>query len=277
MPILSISPLTVLPCSPLDAIDAAHAAGFDAIGLRLNPGQPTDIDVMADAGLRRAIERRLSSTGLILLDVDVVRVGPQTDVKALEPLLCYAGDLGARNLVMTSLPPDEYRAADERDTSCKIAELCEAAGRHRIRLAIEFIPFRGIASLADAVWVAGLVKHPNFAICVDALHLHRSGGTPADLAKTDPRLLASVQLCDAPLTAPDDLPKESRFDRLYPGEGMLPLRELLQAVPEDLPVSVEVPNASRAARSPTERATEAAACARRLLADARGLSRSAAQ
>jgi sugar phosphate isomerase/epimerase len=270
MPILSLSPLTVLPCSPLDQIDAAHAAGYDAVGLRLQPAMATDVDVMADVPLQRAIERRLAVTGLRLLDVDVVRVGAHTDVAAFEPLLRYAGGLGARNLVFTSSSPEEYRASNEGETARKIAELCEAAQRHGIRPIVEFIPFRGIASFVDAQRIAALVNHSNFAICVDALHLHRSGGSPAELTRADPRLLASVQLCDAPLSAPDDLPWESRYDRLYPGEGALPLRELLRAVPADLPVSVEVPNVVRAQRSPFERAREAAACARRILSDARG-------
>jgi sugar phosphate isomerase/epimerase len=269
VPALSISPLTVLPCSPLDQIDAAHAAGFDAVGLRLQPALTTDVDVMADPSLRRAIERRISITGIQVMDVDVIRVGAETNVQSFEPLLQYAGALGAMNIVFTSLPPEQYRMSDERSTALKIADLCEAAGRHGVRPIVEFIPFRGISSLADAVRVAGLVNHPNFAICVDVLHLCRSGGTPAQLAGADPDLLACLQLCDAPRGAPDDLTRESRYDRLYPGEGELPLLELLRAVPADLPISVEVPNAARAHRSPLERAQEAAASARRVLAASR--------
>jgi sugar phosphate isomerase/epimerase len=273
VPILSISPLTTLPCSPLEQIEAAHAAGFDAVGLRLQPALPTDVDVMGDASLRRAIERKLSTTNMVVMDVDVIRVGPQTDVKALEPLLQYAGGLGATNLVFTSLPPDEYRKSDESDTAFKIAELCEAAGRHGIRPIIEFIPFRGISSFSDSVRVANLVKHPNFAICVDVLHFCRSGGSAAELVDADPQLLACLQLCDAPLLAPNDLPRESRYDRLYPGDGELPLIELLQAIPADLPISVEVPNATaQAMRSPVERALQAGSSARRVLAAVRDVS-----
>src|SRR5690606_34020723 len=58
--VLSLSPMTVLPCSPLEQIHAASEAGFDAIGLRLQPALETDIDIMADASLQREIERRLS-------------------------------------------------------------------------------------------------------------------------------------------------------------------------------------------------------------------------
>ena len=268
---LSLSPLTVLPCSPLDLIDAASAAGFDAVGLRLQPALETDIDVMADAALRRAIERRLCATRMPVLDVDVIRIGPRTNVPALAPLLQFAGDLGATNLVFTSLPPAEHAQTDEADIARTIAEVCEAAQRHRVRPVVEFIPFRGIASLRDALRIAARVDHPNFAICLDVLHFCRSGGTAAELMRTDPRWISSIQLCDAPLAAPADLPRESRHDRQYPGEGELPLLSLLRALPPTLPVSVEVPNAAaQATRTPFERAADAAASARRMLADARG-------
>jgi len=267
---LSLSSLTVLPCSPLEQIDAAHAAGFDAVGLRIQPALPTDIDVMADASLRRAIERRIASTGLRVLDIDVVRLGPRTDVRHIEPLLGYAGSLGAENLVFTSLPTDQYHASKERECALKIAELCEVGLRHGVRPIVEFIPFRGIASLPHAVRIARLVDHPNFAICVDTLHLCRSGGGPAELANVDSRLIASIQLCDAAQPAPEDLPGESRHGRLYPGEGVLPLVEIIRAAPPDVPVSVEVPSMTMQTRSPFERAQKAAQCARRVLAVARG-------
>jgi len=262
---LSLSSLTVLPCSPLEQIDAAHAAGFDAVGLRLNPALPTDIDVMADASLRRAIERRISSTGVRVLDVDVIRVGPETVVSATGPLLEYAGRLGAQNIVFTSLPRDRCRSCDEQSLASKVAELCDLAGRYGIRPIVEFVPFRGIGSLTDALRLGERVNHPNFGICVDALHHHRSGGLPVELADMNPLLLASIQLCDAPQRAPADLPAESRYNRLYPGEGELPLVELLAAAPPDVPVSVEVPNAEERSRSPLERARKAAGCARHIL------------
>jgi sugar phosphate isomerase/epimerase len=269
VPTLSLSSLTVLPCSPVDQIDAAQDAGFDAVGLRIQPTLPSDIDVMADVSLRRAIERRIGSTGLRVLDVDVSRVGPQTDVTVFEPLLAYAGYLGAENLVITSLPRDQYRASEEFQCARKIAELCEVGARHGVRPILEFIPFRGIASLDQAVRIAKLVDHSNFAICVDTLHLCRSGGDPAELANVDPRLIACIQLCDAPQPAPDDLRNESRYGRLYPGEGMLPLIEIMRAAPPNVPVSVEAPSMRRQMRSPFERAQEAAHCARRVLAVAR--------
>jgi sugar phosphate isomerase/epimerase len=136
---------------------------------------------------------------------------------------------------------------------------------------IEFMVFRGIATLDDAMRVVGLAGHPNLGICVDALHLQRSGGTPESVSRIDSRLISCVQLCDAPAAAPapQDIPREARYGRLYPGEGALPLRELLAVVPAGHPLSIEVPCAAPKL-SVAERADKAARCTRALIAAVHG-------
>ncbi len=47
---------------------------------------------------------------------------------------------------------------------------------------------------------------------------------------------------------------EARHDRRYPGEGELWLDQLLDVVPADMPVSLEVPRLAVAGRSARERA-----------------------
>src|SRR3954470_11981006 len=100
--ILSLSPLTVLPCSPLEQIDAAQAAGYEAVGIRLHPVMPTDIDVMADRGLMRSIESRLAATNVRVQDVEVFRISPQTDVASWQSTFAFAGALGAKNVLITA-------------------------------------------------------------------------------------------------------------------------------------------------------------------------------
>ena len=104
-------------------------------------------------------------------------------------------------------------------------------------------------------------------VLVDALHLARSGGTPAAVAALPPERIAYMQLCDAPAKAPplEDLAHESRNYRLPPGEGELPLDELFDALPDDIPISVEVPRSVDAGRTTRERAVLAGDAARAYL------------
>jgi sugar phosphate isomerase/epimerase len=264
---LSLSPLTVLPCSPIEQIDAAFEAGFDAVGLRLVPTLDTDIDVLADSALMRAIRDRLTATRLQVLEIQVVRIGPDTDVAAVRPMLSFGRDIGARHLVVTSLPRCDWDSANEDVVAARLHELCELAVQYRMRPAIEFMASRGIATIEDAIRIAGKTGHENIGICIDALHLFRSGGTVASLSKLDPWVLSWVDLCDAPIAKPGDegILFEARFNRLYPGEGELPLRELVAAIPVDVPLSVEVPCLTRSMLPAAGRAREAARRTRELL------------
>jgi sugar phosphate isomerase/epimerase len=60
--------------------------------------------------------------------------------------------------------------------------------------------------------------------------------------------LFRVQLCDAAAERPatmNEIIRQAREERLYPGEGGIDLSGLLRALPPGLPVSVEVPNVAR--------------------------------
>ena len=133
MPMLSLCPLSVLPCTPLEQIDAAHAAGFDAVGLRLVPTLDTDIDVMAHKPLRLAIERRLQATNVEVLDIEIVRIGPETNLTAIVPMLEYGRGIGARYITVTGRVRQECRPADEAPTVSELYQLCELADRYGIR------------------------------------------------------------------------------------------------------------------------------------------------
>ena len=93
-------------------------------------------------------------------------------------------------------------------------------------------------------------------------------GAPADLASVDRSLLPYAQVADAPRASPPaaELRAEARTRRLLPGEGDLPLRELIAALPPDAPLSVEAPTARLAALPFADRARAALAATKALLA-----------
>jgi sugar phosphate isomerase/epimerase len=109
-------------------------------------------------------------------------------------------------------------------------------------------------------------------MCMDALHLFRSGGTLDDLRGIDPRHIGYAQLCDAASMQPAsyfseaELVRESRGNRRLPGEGVLPLTEFLAALPPGLAISVEAPCEDYAQLSVPERAALAMRTTRGVLA-----------
>lgn len=257
-PEVGIDPLTMLDVSPPEFVNIASEAGFDSVSLRVeaaSPGEEPWLDPRSPM-LWETI-RRLEHTGMRTLTAEVVRLRPDTVPSHYERTLEAASRLGARYLLVNS---DDSEIDRARNT---FAILSSIASQYGLRPLIEPITYTQASNLEDAI---GIAADSGGGILIDALHFHRSGGRPDQLRAIDPELLPLVQLCDAPLAPPAGLPRpralpggqstdgsdlqlESRAMRLLPGDGELPLDELLDVLPDDIPVSVEAPVLSLRAMS----------------------------
>lgn len=262
-PLLSLAHLTVLDADPVNLIQSAAEAGFDAVGLRIVPPLPTDIivPVVGDLPLQRQIKTRIRDSGVGVFDVEAVWLMPHTDVAALLPALDLAADLGARYVLTVGHDADWNRLRDN------FGALCDAANARGLRVMLEFIPYAECGSLFEAHRLLVAASPISAGLLVDALHLSRSNGCPADIQSFDPGLFSYVHLCDAPETPPaaDGLRREARGGRLYPGEGELPLKDFLAVFPLGTPIAIEAPCGAYSQLPPRERAKKVMAATRRLL------------
>ena len=268
-PCLSLGWLTVKGAHPIEHIDAAAAGRFNAIGLRLVPPSPGDplIQVVGDEALIRRIEHKLSSTGISVLDVETVWIGPDLDVPDLRPAMELAQRLGCRNLLTMGNDSDKGRLTET------FARLCEEAGRFGLDVGMEFAIYTTVPTLRAACQLIGDANQANGKVLIDALHFARSGGTPDQIQELDPRCLAYCQLADARGPAPegaDALREEARGGRYLPGDGELPLAQLLDALPRGLPIGIEAPCVANANLPVVERGRLAGEATHRFLARADG-------
>jgi len=237
---LALAPTTLPDTEPLAYLTAAVDAGYDAVGVRLfrSPGLPFH-PVVGNGALIRDMKRVLADAHLPVLDVLSFYLQPATDVEQFAPALALGAELGARYAMTIGDDPEWGRLRDN------LGRLCDVAARVGLTVVIEFVPFRVLATLPMALQIIGEVKRQNCAICLDPLHLGRSGGRPADLVGLDRRLFPYAQLSDGVLGPgePDLAIARQRGvgERRMLGEGSLPLRELLAALPAGSPLSVELP------------------------------------
>jgi len=70
---------------------------------------------------------------------------------------------------------------------------------------------------------------PNGGILLDVFHFYRGGSTLIDLQHIPVEKILLAHLSDAPEMALDKL-KDA--DRVFPGEGVIPLRDILQVINE---------------------------------------------
>ncbi len=229
---LAAGMLTDVP-SPVAQIRTAVDAGYHGLGLRVDP----DSADWRDLSTVRAL---LGSTGALLLDVEMVmmtedgrhdRLAAQATTVAVE--------LGARHLVVVCFDEDLGRCA------AGLQDLVTRLEGTDVRPVVEFLPFSHVRSLAAArrlISDAGLTGR--VGVLVDVLHLVRSGSGPDEVMSTPPEWLPYLQVCDAG-PSPDESTRGALFaeavrGRCLPGEGVLPVRAIIEAVPADAPLSVEV-------------------------------------
>ncbi|HEY3918594.1 MAG TPA: sugar phosphate isomerase/epimerase [Stellaceae bacterium] len=249
---LVLAPVTINELDPPALIEAAHEAGFAAVDLRVlgAPGAAPVAPVIGNRPLIAATAAALADTGVTLFSATGIWLVPGFSLDAALPALEAAARLGAECFLAVGNDPEEGRMTES------LARLAAAARSHRLRLALELMPYTAVNSLAKAHRMVVSSGEVNVGLLIDALHLARAGGTPAEVAAIPPEHIAYLQLCDAPATPPPGLSlrQESLTARLYPGEGSLPLMALMDALPAGIVVDVETPVAADRHRSAGERA-----------------------
>ena len=254
---ISLAHLTVLDTTPPELVTVAAAAGFRTIGIRLTATPSVGIppyDILTDGPILRETLLRLGDTGVSVLDTEFLRFEPESPAGIPEGFLEVSARLGARNVLVMSAEPEEARTVE------RFCDLCDRAARYGLHVCLEFAIYTGVRTLAQAAHVVAQSKRSNASVLVDALHFSRSGGVPAHIAQVDPSLFRYAQICDAAADMPGDtsgLIREARTGRLLPGEGVLPLAELVAALPATVPLAVEAPCRATADLPAVERAQRA--------------------
>ncbi len=238
--IFSLAALTVLELPPPEMVEVAASTGYSHVGLRLVPATPEEhhFPLVADAGLRRQTLRRLRDTGVQVLDIEILRLKAEIQVRDFEPVLAAGAEFGATEVLVAGNDADEARLTDN------FAAFCDLAAQFGIHPSLEFMPWTDARNLTQAVRIVESAGRKNGGVLVDAFHFNRSGSRLEDLAKVAPARLRYVQLCDVAGPRPDDMEeilRQARNERRFPGDGDSDLIGLLRALPANIPLSLEIP------------------------------------
>lgn len=262
---LGLEMLCGLGLPPVDLVNLAADLGCRHVSAGLGP-MPSPLGYPAadlrDKALRREMIAVMRDRGVSISLGEGLIARPDADLRDAAPDLELLQELGVRRISTTSMDPDLPRSLDQ------FAILAELAADAGFELVIEFVPTLAVPDLPTALEAIRHVGRPDVRLLIDTMHLVRSGGSVADIAALDPDLIGYVQLCDVPL-APGfpSYMQEAMFERRAPGEGELPLADILAALPRDLIVGLEIPELAKAQSGvgPHERVGRCVEAARELL------------
>ncbi|GHE22214.1 sugar phosphate isomerase/epimerase family protein [Halomonas urumqiensis] len=268
----SLAALTVLELSPPEMVETAARAGYDFVGLRPIPATPDEpsFPLLSDPALLRATRRRIQDTGVKVADIEILRLKPDTRVQDdFAHFVEVGAELGASDILVAGNDDDHTRLIDN------FAALCELAAPHGLHPHLEFMPWTGVKDLNQARRIIGAVRkagHANACLLVDAFHFDRSRSHLQDLAEVPADWMRYVQICDVPGPIPesmDEILREARCERRFPGDGEADLRGLLNVIPPEVLLSLEIPTDALRQQgiSALERARTALEKARLLVGD----------
>jgi sugar phosphate isomerase/epimerase len=277
---LSLAALTVLELSPVAMVRCAADAGFSHVGLRLLPATPDEpvwsvvggvgrdlgggvgSGVVNDKPMLRELLAALADTGVQTLDIEILRLKPDTVVGDFDAVLETGARLGARYVLVAGNDPNEARLTE------RLAQLCERAAPLQLSVYLEPMPWTDARDFTQAARIVRRCAQANAGVLIDPIHFDRAGNVASQISSVAPEQLAYLQFCDAPAARPTQLEAllhQARAERLLPGQGGLDLRAILRAVPPNAPLSLEIP--MRTSPLPAvERARLALAATRRFLA-----------
>lgn len=241
----SLAYLTACHSTVPQALRIADRWGYAHVGLRLAPnsaGAPHQA-FLRDPGMRRETLALLRDVPVKVFDLEIIRISEHFQLSDHLPLLEAGAQLQARAVLVAADDTDPHRLAHH------FASLCDAVSKYGMTADLEFMPWTAVKHAAQAHWVWQAAGQPhNAGILIDALHVDRSDTSLSDIQALPRQALHYAQWCDAqPGThfSEAQLIHTARQERLPPGEGGIDLAGLAQALPAELPISVEVPHLVR--------------------------------
>lgn len=216
---------TIRPAKLLTKIEAAGRAGYTGIELWHD-----DLDAhVAAGGTLRDVASALRDQNLKVPTTIYLKGWFETtgDEHVRELAECrrrmeQSVQVGAEHVIAG--PPAGHFDHDEGARNYR--ELLELGLSLGVKPAMEFLGFvDDINTIEDALEIVEKAGHPAGTLVLDPFHIYRGGGSAESIAKLRPEQIAVCHFNDAPASPPRATQHD--HDRVYPGDGHLDLRRML--------------------------------------------------
>jgi 2-keto-myo-inositol isomerase len=213
-------------------IRIAGQAGYDVIELRDNK-----LDQFLVQGSLDDVHRMLREAGVVAWTINAISrvgvdgaAGTERAVARCRKLSRYAQAIECSWVLVVPGPTEGRTDAQVMsDTVATLREMADAGAEFGISVAFEFMgfPWAAVRDVAGAWAVVQETNRPNLGIIVDTAHFYAGGSTLESIKQVDPKRLVVLHINDV-----EDVPTSEITDghRLYPGEGVIPLQDILGAV-----------------------------------------------
>lgn len=230
---LCLNTSTIRPSNLEAKIDAAAAAGFDAVELWINDLE----DHEKAGGDLKELGAKIKEKGMFVINVIGLWSAIPPTQEAWEAGLPETRErmrrmsaVGSRHAA--AIPPSDVENFDLKWGAARYKDLLKI-GREEYNIipAVEFVGFfKSVYRLGQAVAMAIDSDEAGAMIIPDTFHLYRGGSGFEGIRHIRGEMIASFHFNDVgPETPREQLADEHR---IYPGDGILPLKPMLRTLRE---------------------------------------------
>ena len=213
-------------------IEIAAEAGFDAI----EPWTGTINDFVKNGGVLKDLGKKIRDLGLTvesaigfarwIVDDEAERAkGFEEAKRDMDSLQ----QLGGKRIAAPPVGAHDKGPVDLLKAAGRYRELCELGRQFGIVPEVEVWGFsKALSRLGETAFVALESAHPDATILPDIYHLYKGGSDFAGLRLLSSSAVQVFHVNDYPADPPRD--KIADRDRVYPGDGVAPMNEILRSV-----------------------------------------------
>jgi 2-keto-myo-inositol isomerase len=244
---------TIRPASLMDKIRITGEVGYDAIELWSDDLTKYEEENGSLDGVVKALkESGLEVITLIALHGWMDSVGKEYEecLKEARRRMRQAAAVGSPYIIAS--PP--RNVVDLHLGARRYNQLLEIGREYGIKPSMEFLGFvDGVNQIKHAWQVVTEADDPDGTIIMDVFHIYKGGSPLDDLKKIPADKISIFHFNDAPASPPVE--QQTDADRVYPGDGVAPLDDMLRIVRESGyqgVISLELFNASYWKQDPKE-------------------------
>lgn len=151
-----------------------------------------------------------------------------------EDILRYAGELGVEFISLVA--PFQGIDVPFETVVDSLGQFTDRANALGIRPHLEVSNGSKVSTMADGLALVEAVGRDGLGLVIDTYNLIKSGGSPADVDPVPPERIFQVQLVDGSLATRVDRFYDSTHFRELPGDGELPMVDIVQRIADKGPL-----------------------------------------
>jgi sugar phosphate isomerase/epimerase len=227
--ILGINASTIKPAPLLDKIKIAADAGFKAIELWNDELTQYEREGGSLDRVVRELERNeLKVASVIALHGWIDSQGEEYKRALQEAKRRMEQAVAVGSPYIIASPP-RGKVEDMDEAARRYGELLEMGDQIGVKPAMEFLGFvEGIYRMEQAWYIVQHAGRPDGTIVMDTFHIFRGGGSFDGIESIPADKIAVFHFNDAP--ASPERTRQTDADRVFPGDGILPLKEVVETL-----------------------------------------------